>query len=77
MLTSALLDSHDPGRILALVQAIGETLAEVGGQVPSGTVYAAVMAAGYSLGEYDAAVALMVRAGGIERTGDLLWWRLR
>ena len=44
-------------------------------QIPSGHLYAALMAHGCTLTMYEAIIGVVTRSGVIEKRGDLLVWK--
>ena len=59
---------------LAALQALAEAIRELG-SVPSGHLYAQVMAY-FSLEAYTKAIAMLCNSGVIRKSGDVLHWNL-
>jgi len=60
--------------LLQVVLAVREAVAAAGALgCPAGTVYAALMAQGCTIQQYEQIEALMLRTGAITKKGDLLF----
>ena len=58
---------------LGILDAVAQTIREVG-SAPAGTVYAALMAHGCSLAQFEQIIGILCRARIITRSGDMLTW---
>lgn len=59
--------------LLQVIQAIRQAVIESGSLgCPEGHVYAALMAQGCTIGQFEDIIALMVRTGAIQKKGNLL-----
>lgn len=56
---------------LGILDAVAQAVREAG-SVPAGTVYAALMAHGCSLSQFDQIIGILCRAQIIARSGDVL-----
>lgn len=61
------------GAALKIVQAVADTVREAG-SVPAGTVYAALMAHGCTLGQFEGIVGILEGAGLVTNRGNVLHW---
>ena len=61
------------GAALRVVQAVADTIREVG-RAPMGTLYAGLMTAGCSYGQFERIVSILTGAGLVRREGDCLVW---
>ncbi|MGL6095385.1 MAG: hypothetical protein ACRC7O_06255 [Fimbriiglobus sp.] len=59
--------------LVGLIRAVAETIREVG-EAPSGTVFAALQAAGVTLTQYERIVQTLVDVKAVEKRGHLLVW---
>ena len=58
--------------LLAICDAIIETVKDSGSLgAPAGPMYAALMAQGFSLEQYEAIMGALVKAGKLRKSGDL------
>ena len=68
------MDEKTKQIVRALARAVCETVAECGPLgAPSGAVYAALMAYGCSLSQYESLVSTMVTAGMLRKEGQTLY----
>lgn len=58
---------------IGIVRAVADTVKELG-RAPRGVLYAALMAKGASMADYEKIEAMLIRAKLVRRTGDELIW---
>lgn len=62
-------------RGIRLVSALFETIKDAGrAGAPEGSMYAAVMAAGFSIDAFESAMALLAKCGLIRRSGHVAYY---
>lgn len=60
--------------LVQVVKLIADTIKETPGGVPSGTLYAGLMTAGCTLAQYESLVGILVNAGVVKNSNNLLTW---
>ena len=66
--------SETVGSAIRLIKIVADAMREAN-EIPSGTIYAALMQYGCTMEQFEAMVRILIRAGLIEHTGmGLLRW---
>jgi len=66
----------DQKKILALVRAMADAIKDAG-EIPAGTLYAALMTHGCTMEQYNGLESILLRAGLVTKAGDLLRWNVK
>ena len=66
----------DQKKTIALVRAVADAIKDAG-EIPAGTLYAALMTKGCTIEQYNGLESILIRSGLATKAGDMLRWNVK